>query len=77
MNKKLTFGQRFLYLLLGFVISMILLVYSFNWEKLPFSFAFMGNDITPYVLAFLIVVLGLLASTLIKSGFKGKREFDS
>lgn len=76
-KKKLNPALRLFYLISGVFIASALLIFSFRWEDLPFRFTLAGMDITPYAMAPLIVLVGILASTLTKSAFMGKYEADS
>ncbi len=68
---------RIIFFILGIIIASIILVYSFQWDLLPFTVVWFGFDVTPYALASFIVLLGILASTLIKSGITGKKKIDA
>jgi len=76
-STKLNLPKRILYFVSGLVLASALLLFSFQWNLLPFQITALGNDITPYALAFIIVMIGVFASSLIKSGLKGNRELDA
>lgn len=75
-SSKLDLSKRIIYFVSGMIIASTLLVFSFQWDLLPFEITGFGINITPYALAFFIVLIGVFASTLIKSGLRGKRELD-
>lgn len=77
LGKKLDPIKRIIYLGLGLAGLVVLLMYSFNFEKLPFQITIFNQDITTIILAVAMVVLGIIFSTLFKSGAKGKLELDS
>lgn len=72
----LNIPKRIIYFSFGIFIASVLLMYSFQWNLLPFQITAMGIDITPYALSFFLVLIGVYASSLIKSGLKGNRELD-
>lgn len=76
-KKKLNPALRIFYLISGVFIASALIIFSFRWEDLPIRFTMAGLDITPYAMAPLVVLTGILASTLTKSAFLGKYEADS
>lgn len=75
-KSEISIFQRFSYFSIGLFIAMGIMIYSFKWEMLPFEFTFGGVNITPYALSGIIVIFGIFASSLIKSGLKGKKELD-
>ena len=77
LGQKLGPIKRIIYLILGLAGLVTLLMYSFNFEKLPFQITIFSQDITTIILAVAMVILGIIFSTLLKSGAKGKFELDS
>lgn len=76
-KKELELSTRVIYLFVGLITASLLIVFSFRWEALPIRFTITGVDVTSYVVAPIIVLVGVLASTLTKSAFTGKYEIDS
>lgn len=76
-KKTIDLRKRILIFLIGISIASVLLIFSFQWELLPFSFTALGYDVTPYALSSILVLLGVFASSLIKSGITGKQQFDA
>lgn len=75
-KKKMGLNRRIFYFLIGSIMASILLIFGFNWELLPFRITGLGYDITPFALSFIFVLIGIFASTLMKSGLIGKSELD-
>ena len=76
-NTKMGLGKRIFLFSFGIVLASTLLIFSFQWQLLPFTITALGYDITPYALAGILVLTGVFASTLIKSGIRGKAELDA
>lgn len=62
--------------IVGFVILIFLFVYSFRWESIGIEFSAFGYDISNYAWATLLILSGILASTLFKSALIGKWRVD-
>lgn len=75
-SRKLKTSTRIFYFVVGISIASILLVFSFQWDLLPFQITIYGKVITSYFLASIIVLIGIFASTMIKSSITGKKEVD-
>lgn len=70
---KLDLPTRIIIIFIGFVgaISIIL----FGWD-IDFNAEFLGYPITKIFMASMIVILGIIFSSLIKSGILGKWKID-
>lgn len=76
-QKLLSMPKRLTVLIAGFVIAILLLIYSINWDTLGLNITFAGEiGITRWVLASIVVTMGIIASSLIKSGLIGKWKLD-
>ena len=75
-NTKLDIPKRIIYFSIGLIGASMLLVFSFQWDLLPFRFTFLTYDITAYMLASILVMTGVFASSLIKTGLTGKKQID-
>ena len=73
---RLTLGRRILYFTIGLVVASGLLVFSFQWNLLPFTITALGQDVTSYALAGILVIISIFAGTLIKSGLLGEVILD-
>lgn len=71
-NKELGITTRILYFIIGLIILTALMVYSIQWNNLPFAITFLENNITSYVLPAIFVLIGIIASALLLSAFDGK-----
>ena len=61
----------------GMALAIGLIIYSVNWDDLPVQFTLVGGRvITVYVMASILVMTGIMATTLIKSGIYGKWKLD-
>lgn len=67
---------RIVYFIIGLALLSALLLYSVQWDALPFRVYNLGSDITPYALASLLVLLSILGGTLVKSALYGRFELD-
>jgi cytochrome c biogenesis protein CcdA len=73
---KISLLKRILIFILGFTMAIFLLVYAVDWTETGFEFTFINMNITIYVVAGIMVFLGIIASTFIKSGVLGKWKID-
>lgn len=76
-SKKLSLTMRLIYISFGVLVASMLILFSFRWEDLPITINSAGIDITPYALAPILVLTGILASSLTKSALIGEKELDS
>lgn len=67
---------RMISLIIGIIGSCFLIVYSFRWEDLGIGVDILGFDISKWFFAFLLVISGIIFSTLIKSALLGKWKLD-
>ena len=67
---------RILLFVVGMALAVFLMLWVVNWNDLPFQFVVSGQVVTPYFMASLVVIAGILATTLIKSGILGKWKLD-
>lgn len=72
----LTPPKRLLIFSVGMLIAIILLVYSVNWDELPIQFVAVGQNVTIWVTAGLLVMTSIFTSTFIKTGIYGKWKWD-
>lgn len=75
-KSKLSPGRRVLYFTIGIILGSGLIVFSFQWNLLPFTITALGQDITAYALAGILVMVSVFAGTLIKSGLLGEVILD-
>ena len=75
-KSKLELGKRLSILIFGSIGSMFIIVYSFRWEELGINADMIGFDVTKWFFAFLLVISGIIFSTLIKSGLLGEWKLD-
>lgn len=70
--KELSIPARILYFIIGLSILTTLMIYSIQWELLPFTITFFSKNITQYVLPAIFVFIGIIASALLMASFDGK-----
>jgi len=75
-KNKLDLGKRIAILTFGLIGSMFIIVYSIRWEELGFNTDMIGIDITKWFFAFMLVISGIIFSTLVKSGLLGQWKLD-
>lgn len=75
-NNKIELGKRFALLIIGFIGSCTLILYSFNWENTGLTISFMGYEISAWFFAFLLVCGGIIFTTFIKSAIYGEWKLD-
>ncbi len=75
-KRKITPARRITYFLVGMFIASAILVFSFQWNLLPFTITALGQNVTSFALASLLVLLSVFAGTLIKSGILGEVIMD-
>ena len=73
---KLSSPMRVLAFIVGMTLAIGLLVYSIRWEDLPIQINMAGQDVTVYALAGFLVLIGIMAHTMIKSGLLGEMRLD-
>ena len=74
--KPLSKFKRILYFTTGLVIASALIVYGISWTNPPFELMIIGLTLNEWITAAFVVILGLLAGSLIKSGILGKTRLD-
>ena len=74
---KISISKRSIYFIIGMVILTFLMIFSFQWDELPFSFVAFGKDVTKYTLPPFLILLGAMGTSLLKSGITGKEQFDT
>lgn len=75
-NKKMELSHRLILLITGMVGLIILFIYSLDLTQSEIFVNFFGYNITTYFLAMLLIILGILFSTLLKSGLLGDWRLD-
>lgn len=75
-SKPVKPGIRVLAFMVGMGIAIFLIVYSIRWEDLPIQLTMAGSNVTPWAMAGIIVLFGIVAGTLIKSALLGKWRLD-
>jgi hypothetical protein len=75
-KKQLPAITRIIYFVLGLIIASALIVYAVSWNNLPFTMSMIGVSINQWVIAGIMVLIGIFASTLIKSALLGKTRLD-
>lgn len=71
-TKQLSLTARILNFIIGLVILTVLMIYSIQWDNLPFAITFFEQNVTSYVLPAVFVLTGVIASALLLSSFDGK-----
>lgn len=75
-NKDLPIWLRLGLIVFGLGGAIVLIVYSFRWEDLPFQITLASHDITPWAVAGYLVLMALVFNTALKSGLLGKWRLD-
>lgn len=75
-NKYLPFAQRLILLIVGLFGSCALIIYSLRWEDLGINIDVLGKDISQWFFAGMLVICGIIFSTLLKSALLGKWRLD-
>jgi len=68
---------RLILVIFGITGLVFIVLYSFNFDKLGFEFTALGYDITEIFVATIVILVGILFSTLFKSGIFGQWIVDS
>lgn len=76
MKKSIKINIRIFYFLIGMIILSILLIFSFQWQLLPFKLVLFGNDITMYALPPILILISIFGSSLLKTSLTGKKGID-
>ena len=76
LKKRFNPTIRVVYFIVGLALLTLLLLYSIQWELLPFRVMNFGQDITPYALASGLVLTSIFGGTLIKSAIYGEWNLD-
>lgn len=69
---ELSLSVRILYFVIGLTILTALMIYSIQWDNLPFGIFFFSYNITSYVLPAIFVLVSIIAGALLMSSFDGK-----
>ena len=75
-KKPLSPITRILYFVIGIIMASALIVYAVSWNNLPVTLSLIGVEINQWVVAGFMVLIGILASSLIKSAILGKTRLD-
>jgi len=70
--KKLSIPIRILYFIIGLTVLTTLMIYSVQWNNLPFGIFFLSINITSYVFPAIFVLVSIIAGALLMSSFDGK-----
>jgi len=60
----------------GMALAVFLLLYSFKWAEFPIQVTAAGQNVTDVFMGVMVVLVGILGGTLIKSGLLGKWRLD-
>lgn len=71
-TKPLSIPIRILYFIIGLTILTVLMVYSIQWENLPFGIFFFSYNVTSIVFPAIFVLVSIIAGALLMSSFDGK-----
>ncbi len=76
-KRKISTLKKFFLFVFGIILSSITIVITltFDIEKIPFNITFFGYNISLFGYAFIIVILGIISTGLIKIGVTGKLAF--
>ena len=74
--KEIGIFSRIGLFLIGLSIAVFLFIFSFDYETLPFQINAVGYNITTFAFATFVIITGIIAGTLIKSGVLGKYRLD-
>ena len=61
---------------MGLAIAVFLFIFTFDYETMPFKITTIGYDTTTIAFASFVILTGIIAGTLIKSGVLGKYRLD-
>lgn len=75
-GKKIRPVTRIVIFIIGMTLAVFLLLYSFVWAEFPIQVTALGYNVTNIFMACMIVLLGIVAGTLIKSGVLGVWRLD-
>lgn len=75
-NKEMELIKRIALLIIGMGGLIILFIYSFDLSQSEIFVNIFGYNITTYFFAGLLIILGILFSTILKSGLLGKWRLD-
>lgn len=68
--------QRIVITGIGLTIAVFILLYSFRFTDFPVQVTMIGQNVTAIFMGVIIVLSGIVAGTLIKSGILGKWKLD-
>ena len=71
-QKPLSIPVRIIYFIIGLSILTVLMVYSIQWENLPFGIFFFSYNVTSIVFPAIFVLVSIIAGGMIMAGFDGK-----
>lgn len=74
-SKKLSPISRFIYLTIGIILGSALIIYGINYSG-DVMFSVGGVNVGVWINAGIMVVLGVISGTFIKSGLLGKMRLD-
>lgn len=75
-NKNINLFERIVLLVIGMGGLIVLFIYSYDFTETDLFINMFGYNITTYFFAGLLIILGLLFSTILKSGLLGKWKLD-
>lgn len=75
-NKTVSLPMRITLMIIGMTGLIFLFVYSINLEIINANVNIFGYNITTYFYAGLVIITGLIFSSLLKSGFLGRWKMD-
>lgn len=70
--KQLSIPTRILFFCIGLIVLTLIMVYSIQWNNLPFAITFFENNITSYILPVVFVLISIIAGALLMASFDGK-----
>lgn len=74
--EKMSLTQRIIVLISGITGLIFLFIYSYKFTESDIFISFFGYNITTYAFAGLIIIVGIMFSSLFKSGLRGKWSLD-
>jgi len=75
-KKKLSPISRMILFIAGLVMASSLIVYGITWNNVPMILSFLGIQINQWVIASLMVFIGILSASMMKSAILGTYRLD-
>ena len=75
-KQKLSAMTRIFYFVFGIIIASALIVYGINWNNPDYNLSMIGFEMNQWISAGIMVLIGILAGTMIKSAILGKNRLD-